>query len=109
MQPSLSTRGVSLTMQTLCFALDLHDDPTLIGEYVDWHRPGAPPREVTESLRAAGISELNIYLCGNRLFMLMQVDDSFSIDAKERSDAANPHVRRWEELMWCYQKALPWS
>jgi len=93
----------------MCFALDLKEDPSLIETYRRYHAPGGPPLAVTRSLRASGIEVLGIYLCGNRLFMLLEADDSFSLQSKARADAADPEVQRWEKLMWQFQQPLPWS
>ena len=43
-------------------ALDLQEDPELIEQYRAWHRPGGPPPAIIESLRAAGITEMEIFL-----------------------------------------------
>jgi L-rhamnose mutarotase len=96
-------------MRRLCFALDLKNLPALIEAYKKWHEPGAPPAAVTRSIRAAGIESLQIYLSGNRLFMLMEVTPAFSLEAKAAADAANPDVVAWEKLMWTFQQALPWA
>lgn len=64
---------------------------------------------VTQSLRDAGIDSLEIYLCGNRLFMLIEADDTFSVENKARADAANEEVCAWERLMWNFQRRLPWA
>jgi L-rhamnose mutarotase len=90
-----------------CYALDLKDDPEAIASYKRWHRPGGPPLEVTRSLRDAGIAELDIYLIGNRLFMVMAVMPNYSPDAKAAADASNPHVQAWETLMGELQRELP--
>ncbi len=92
-----------------CFALDLKDDPTLIAEYERWHAPGGVWSEILESIRAAGITGLDIYRTGNRLFMVMEVNDEFSFEKKAAADAANPRVQAWEELMWQFQQPLPWA
>ena len=84
-------------MQRRCFALDLKEDPEVIAKYKHWHRPGGPPAEITQTLRAAGIIALDIYLIGNRLFMIMESDDSAS-DATRTDDSDNPQVRAWEAL-----------
>jgi L-rhamnose mutarotase len=96
-------------MRRLCFALDLKDDPKLIARYKEWHKPGGPPVAVIQSIRNAGITGLQIYLCGNRLFMIMEVGAEFSLAAKAASDSANPDVQQWETLMWTFQQALPWA
>lgn len=41
------------------------------------------------------------------MFMIMEVDNTFSFERKGASDAANPKVQEWEELMWKYQQAIP--
>jgi L-rhamnose mutarotase len=50
---------------------------------------------------------MEIYRIENRLFMIMEVDASFSFEAKQQADAENPKVQEWEKLMWNYQQALP--
>lgn len=93
----------------LCFALDLKDDPALVEQYRRYHAPGGPPAAVTRALRASGVEALEIYLCGNRLFMVLEGGPEFSLQAKAQADANNPEVQRWEELMWKFQQRLPWS
>ncbi len=88
-----------------CLALDLKDDPALIAEYERYHERIWP--EIDASIRESGIVDLEIYRVGNRLFMLMETDETFSFDAKSAADAANPKVQEWETLMWYYQQALP--
>jgi L-rhamnose mutarotase len=93
-----------MSVRRLCFALDLRDDPEAIAAYKVWHAPGGPPAAVNASIRAAGIQALEIYLTGDRLFMIMEVDGTFSAQAKAASDAADPEVQAWETLMWSFQK-----
>ncbi len=91
------------------FALDLKDDPKIISAYRAWHEPGRTPPEIIQSIRASGIQSLDIHLTGNRLFMIMEVDDTFDAQAKASADAADPVVLGWEALMWRFQQPLPWS
>lgn len=88
-----------------CLTLDLKDDPHLIAEYRKYHEHIWP--EITASLRQSGIEKAEIYLLGTRLFMILEVNDSFSFEAKARADQQNPKVREWEELMWRFQSPLP--
>jgi L-rhamnose mutarotase len=90
-----------------CFTLDLKNDPRLIAEYRKYHEKIWP--EITRSIRDAGIEDLEIYLLGTRMFMIMEVNQSFSFEAKSRKDQQNPKVQEWEKLMWKYQQALPQS
>ena len=52
---------------------------------------------------------MEIYLIGNRLFMITEVDETFDQVKKAKLDAANPIVQKWENLMWKYQQELPWA
>jgi L-rhamnose mutarotase len=92
-------------MQRHCFALDLIPDPVLIAEYEAWHREVWP--EILTSIRDAGIERLEIYRIENRLFMILEANETFSFDKKAQMDIANPRVQDWETLMWQYQQALP--
>jgi L-rhamnose mutarotase len=90
-----------------CLALDLKDNETAISEYKRYHVKIWP--EVKQSLFDAGIVAMEIYLAGNRLFMIMDVNDQFSLLAKAAADAANAKVQEWERLMEQFQQELPQS
>lgn len=92
-------------MKRYCLALDLKDDARLIAEYEHYHQKVWP--EILKSITDSGIEQMEIYRTGNRLFMIMEVDDTFSFERKARTDAANNKVQEWETLMWKYQQALP--
>lgn len=92
-------------MQRYALALDLKDDPSLIAAYEAHHRDVWP--EILHSIHESGILRMEIYRIANRLFLLMETTNEFSLEAKAAADAANPAVQKWEELMWQYQQALP--
>ena len=80
-----------------CFALDLKDDPVLIEIYKEYHKKVWP--EIEKSMRLSGILNLEIYCVQNRLFMILDVDVSFSFEAKDKLDKENTKVQEWETLM----------
>jgi L-rhamnose mutarotase len=90
-----------------CLALDLIDDPALIKVYEQWHEHVWP--EILESITSSGIEQMEIYRVSNRLFMIMDVNDSFSFEAKSKADASDEKVQEWETLMWNFQQALPFA
>lgn len=92
-------------MKRYCLALDLKDDAALIAEYEAYHQNVWP--EIAASIIDSGIEKMEIYRTGNRLFMIMEVNENFSFEAKARADAANAKVQEWETLMWKYQQAMP--
>lgn len=92
-----------------CYSCDLKDDPELINEYRAHHIPGNAPAEIIKSIKDAGVVDMQIYLTGNRMFMIMEVDETFDPKKKAEMDAENPYVQQWEQLMWKYQQGLPWA
>ncbi len=92
-------------LRRYCLLLDLVDNEQLIKEYEAYHVAVWP--EISESIKSAGITNMEIYRLGNRLSMVMEVDDTFSFEKKSLMDATNPFVQQWEELMWKFQQPLP--
>ena len=88
-----------------CLTLDLKNDPELIAEYKRYHQKIWP--EITRSIKEAGIEDMEIYLLGTRMFMIMEVNEAFSFEAKKEADELNPKVQEWEALMWRFQQSLP--
>jgi len=93
------------TNKRFCLTLDLKEDPQLIAEYKRYHEKIWP--EITQSIKDAGVVDLEIYLLGTRMFMVMEVNDQFSFEAKAKADSEKPKVGEWEQLMWKFQKPLP--
>lgn len=90
-----------------CLTLDLKDDPRLIAEYKQHHSHGKAWPEITRSIRDSGIENMEIYLLGTRMFMIMDVNQQFSFEEKAKADRLNPKVQEWEKLMWKFQQPLP--
>jgi L-rhamnose mutarotase len=96
-------------MKRYCLALDLVDDAALIAEYENRHKPENAWPEIMKSITDSGITSMEIYRTGNRLFMIMETVDGFSFEKKAAMDNSNPKVQEWEKLMWKFQSALPWA
>jgi L-rhamnose mutarotase len=92
-------------MKRYCLTLSLKNDEALIRQYEEHHKKVWP--EIIQSIKDSGIEQMEIYRLGTRLFMIMEVNDSFSFERKQQMDDGNPVVQKWEQLMWQYQEALP--
>ena len=92
-------------MRKYCLTLDLKDDAGLIREYEEYHKAVWP--EITESIKEAGIENMEIYRYGIRLFMIMEVNDGFTFEKKQEADTNNSKVQEWEEMMWKFQQPVP--
>lgn len=90
-----------------CLALDLRNDPQIISQYINHHKQVAS--EIIESIVTADVTVMDIYLTGNRLFMIMEVGEHFDFDKKAKMDSENPAVQSWEKLMSTLQVPLPWA
>jgi L-rhamnose mutarotase len=77
-----------------CLALDLKDDPGLIAEYERHHEHVWP--EIIENIKTSGIEDMEIYRLGTRMFMIMEVNEKFSFEAKSKADQSNPKVAERE-------------
>jgi L-rhamnose mutarotase len=92
-------------MKRYCFALDLIHDHHLTAQYIEHHQNVWP--EIIGSIKDSGIIDAEIYHVADRLFLMIDTNDSFTLENKGKMDAENPIVQKWEDLMWTYQKSLP--
>lgn len=92
-------------MRRYCFTIELKNDDKLIAEYEQHH--ANIPAGVVQSFRDAGIQHLELYRLGTRLFMIFDVNDSFSFEKKDAIDRESPDVQKWETQMARYQQAAP--
>lgn len=91
-------------MKKYCLTLDLKDDADLIAEYEEQHKTIWP--EIIDSITAAGITNMEIYRLGTRLFMIIEAEEGFTFSKKAAMDEGNTKVQEWEDLMWKYQQPI---
>lgn len=96
-----------MNSKKICYACDLVDNPKLIEEYKRYHAKENAWPEITKSIKDSGIIDMEIYILANRLFMIMEVDETYCPERKQKMDNANPKVQEWEQLMWKFQQAPP--
>ena len=96
-------------MKRYTLALDLLDEPTLIAEYEHWHKQEIHWTDINQMIKDSGITDMQIYRIGNRLFMIMDTEDDFDGAKKAEQDAGNPRIQEWETLMNRFQQRLPWA
>ena len=96
-------------MNRYCLALDLVDDPVLIEEYEHWHKDENAWPGIKQSILDSGITNMELYRTGNRLFMIMETNEDFSFDKKAAMDNSNPQVQKWEQFVWKFQQPMPWA
>ena len=87
-----------------CKTLKLENDPQLINEYIKVHAMGAAWPEVTEGMKKVGIIDMEIYIDGNTLFMIMDTVPDFDHDKAMAELATLPRQAEWEAYVAKFQK-----
>ena len=76
-----------------CQTLDLRDNPELIAEYRRLHSAEGIWPEIMAGIRAVGILEMEIYLLGTRLFMIVEAPADFDWDSAMQF--TKPAIASW--------------
>ena len=88
-----------------CRTLELRDNPELIAEYRRRHSEDGIRRQVIEGIREVGILEMEIYLVGTHLFMIVETPVDFDWDNAMARLATLPGQQEWEDYMAEFQVA----
>jgi len=86
-----------------CKSLELRDDPALIEQYKKLHAMGAGWPEVTAGMKEVGIIDMEIYISGTTLFMIMDTKSDFNHERAMAKLATLPRQAEWEALVSRYQ------
>jgi len=88
-----------------CKTLSLKEDAQLIEAYKKVHAPGAAWPEITNGMREVGILDMEIYLQGTRLFMIMETVPDFDHDSAMQELAQKPRQSEWEAYVSRFQQS----
>ena len=84
--------------------MDLRDDPALVAEYRRRHTQGEVWPEVLQGIRAVGILQMEIYILGTRLVMIVDAPADFDWTAAMERLATLPRQQEWEATMALFQQ-----
>jgi len=87
-----------------CKTLSLKDDPQLIEDYKKVHAPGAAWPEITQGMKDVGIIDMEIYISGTHLFMIMDTVADFDHDKAMTELATKPRQSEWEAYVARFQQ-----
>ena len=88
-----------------CQTMDLKDNPELIAEYVKRHSEAEAWPEIRDGIREVGILEMEIYILGTRLFMIVETPLDFDWETAMARLATRPRQAEWEAYMSIFQQA----
>ena len=100
-------QSYDVPVKRYCQTLDLRDSPELIAEYRKRHSQAEAWPEILAGIREIGILEMEIYLLGSRLFMIVETPLDFDWDSAMAKLNTLPRQAEWENFVARFQKTLP--
>jgi L-rhamnose mutarotase len=92
-----------ISFKRYCKTLQLENDPLLIEEYKKLHAKGNAWPEITQGMKNVGILDMEIYLYGTILFMIMDTVEDFDHEEAMTKLAQLPRQSEWESVVSKYQ------
>ncbi len=86
-----------------CQMLRLQDHPELIRRYRELHSPEQHWQVIRDGIRQVGILEMEIYIYGNTLTMIVETPLDFNWDEAMARLATLPRQQEWEETVAEFQ------
>ncbi len=83
--------------------LEISDDPELVAQYRKWHSEEYNWKEVRDGIRAVGILEMEIYILGSKLVMVVDAPADFEWDEAMNRLATLPRQAEWEAFVSQFQ------
>ena len=84
--------------------MDLKDDPELIAEYKRRHSQREVWPEILAGIREVGILDMQIFILGTRLVMIVETPVGFEWDRAMTRLATLPRQQEWEDYMAIFQQ-----
>ncbi len=86
-----------------CKTLKLYDEPGLIKKYIKAHGIGQVWPEIKQGMKEVGILDMEIYIHGATLFMIMDTVEEFDHEMAFKELAKKPRQAEWEAHMSQFQ------
>ena len=89
--------------------MDLKDNAELIAEYRRRHSEAESWKEIRDGIREVGILDMQIFILGTRLVMIVETPVDFDWDTAMARLATLPRQQEWEDYMSVFQDCKPGS
>lgn len=83
--------------------LEISNDPELIAQYRKWHSEEYSWKEIRDGIREVGILEMELYIIGNRLAMIVDTPADFNWQEAMSRLATLPRQAEWEAFVSKFQ------
>ena len=93
----------SMPTKRYCQTLSLKNNPILIEEYRKIHSEEKAWPEIRAGIRAVGILEMEIYILGSQLFMIIETPLDFDLNIAMDKLSNLPRQAEWEKYVSKFQ------
>ena len=83
--------------------LEISDDPELVTQYRKWHSEEYNWKEIRDGIREVGILEMEIYILGSKLVMIVDAPADFQWGEAMSMLATLPRQAEWEAYVSQFQ------
>lgn len=83
--------------------LEISDNPELVAQYRKWHSEEYSWPEIRQGIRAVGILEMEIYILGSKLVMIVDAPADFQWEDAMNRLATLPRQAEWEAFVAQFQ------
>ena len=83
--------------------LEISEDPELVAQYRKWHSEEYSWKEVRDGIREVGILEMEIYILGSKLVMIVDTPLDFEWEEAMARLATLPRQAEWEAFVSKFQ------
>ena len=83
--------------------LEISDNPEMVAEYRKWHSEEHHWKEIRDGIREVGILEMELYILGTRLVMIVDAPEDFRWNEAMQRLATLPRQAEWEAFVAHFQ------
>ncbi len=83
--------------------LEISDDPVKVEQYRKWHSEEYNWQEVRDGIRAVGILEMELYILGSKVVMIVDTPADFQWEEAMNRLANLPRQAEWEAFVAQFQ------
>lgn len=104
MTEGFKVKQYDVPVKRYCRTMQLREgDQKFIDDYRHAHSEGVIWKEVIDGIRQVGILEMETYILGNKLFMIVETPLDFNWDEAMERLAKLPRQQEWETFMSRFQ------
>lgn len=101
------TKRHDVPVKRYCQMMEITDCPELIRKYRECHDREYAWKEIADGIRSVGILEMEMYILGNKVFMIVETPLDFEWDKAMAKLATLPRQAEWESYVAAMQGCDP--